>query len=429
MDTIPFHFLMFAFDLILCGFLIFWVVFDFKLRRVDESGFLYDINNFPQVLYRDNSELRPIAERSSIAGGSNLSAGRFGVLRRFCWNISGVVLCGILILMCIVFFAVIFRNNFGQCAVEGLTFHVGFYLLFSAVLLFIRKNRIVSAVLFLFGTCVISLGVNMLYIEPNNLVYEFYKIKSSKIKTPVKVVFVADIQTDNIGEYERKTLRMIMEVKPDLIILGGDYLQYYKGTVGISTLPERFRQLLLEIPLEAPLGVYAIAGNVDYSSIEQFSELFKDTTVEPIFFSEMIDGLGEEENKGPIDIRFLSMADSIDGVREAALSESGNFTIVVGHYPNYAIKDYQFSERAPDLMLAGHTHGGQIYIPLWGALRVKYTNREAIITQEFLRGMKHFKNGSKLLITRGSGMERGWAPRIRFLCKPEISVIEIEPQK
>jgi predicted MPP superfamily phosphohydrolase len=80
-------------------------------------------------------------------------------------------------------------------------------------------------------------------------------------------------------------------------------------------------------------------------------------------------------------------------------------------------------------MLAGHTHGGQIYIPFFGALRTKYTNREALITQEFLRGMKHFKNGGNLLITRGSGMERGWAPRVRFLCKPEISVIDIVPKK
>jgi predicted MPP superfamily phosphohydrolase len=313
--------------------------------------------------------------------------------------------------------------------VEGLTFHVGLYLLFSAVLLIIWGGRFVGVVLFFVGLGVFVLGIDMLYVEPVNLVYEYYEIESAKIKSPVRVVFVADIQTDKIDWYERRTLQMIMDAKPDLILLGGDYLQYYTGASGVSTLPERFRQLFLEIPLDAPLGVYAIAGNIDYSSTEQFGELFKDTTVEPVFFSEMIDGLGEEEGKGPIDIRFLSMSDSIEGVKNAGLSKSGNFTIVVGHYPNYAIKDYQFAEQSPDLMLAGHTHGGQIYIPFFGALRIKYTHREAVISQEFLRGMKHFKNGGNLLITRGSGMERGWAPRVRFLCKPEISVIDIVPKK
>ncbi|MDR1485981.1 MAG: metallophosphoesterase [Planctomycetaceae bacterium] len=418
MDTIPFHFLMLALDMILCGILIFWIMFKLKLRRESSNETLY-YGLSPQY------SKQPTPELPTNTGTAN---DYFG-FRKLVWNFGGVVVCGVAELLGIIFFAVIFRNNLGQCIVEGLTFHVGFFLLFSGVLLFIQRNCFVGVILFLFGIFGGILGVDMLYIEPNNLVFEYYKIESSKIKSPVRIVFVADIQTDKIDRYERRTLRMIMEAKPDLILLGGDYLQYYEGTSGASILPERFRQLFLEIPLEAQLGVYAIAGNVDFASSEQFGGLFKDTTVEPIFFSEMVDGLGEDEEKGPLDLRFLSVIDSINGVQRAALSSSNNFTIVVGHYPNYAIKDYQFSDQAPDLMLAGHTHGGQIYFPFWGALRIKYTGREAIITQEFLRGMKRFKNGGNLLITRGSGMERGWAPRIRFLCKPEISVIDIEPKK
>ncbi|MDR2763162.1 MAG: metallophosphoesterase [Planctomycetaceae bacterium] len=422
MDTIPFHFLMIALDIVLCGFLIFWLIFNFRFVGIGGRDSGVDIYYEVPLSGSDRGDSELLSKGDSLADNF--------WFRKFIWRLFGVVLGGVICLFGIVFFAVIFRRNFGQCFVEGLTFHVGFYLLFSSVLLFILRSYIVGVILFLFGVIVVVLGVDMLYIEPNNLVYEYYRLESPKARSAFRVVFVADIQTDNIGEYERRTLRMIMDAKPDLIILGGDYLQYYAGTVGVSMLPERFRQLFKEIPLEAELGVYAVAGNVDYSSGEQFSELFKDTTVEPIFSSEMINNLGEEEGKGPIDIKFLSVVDSINGgLGETLLSKSGNFTIVVGHYPNYAIKDYQFSDRAPDLMLAGHTHGGQIYIPFFGALRVKYTHREAVITQEFLRGMKRFKNGGNLLITRGSGMERGWAPRVRFLCKPEISVIDVEPTK
>jgi predicted MPP superfamily phosphohydrolase len=419
MDTIPFHFLMVALDLVLCGFLIFWVIFKCRFRCVGGADDLYYAESLPKLRY-DESYIRD-AFKLSNEKTEQISG------RKLLWNLCGVFFGVVVLFMGLVFFAVVFRSNFGQCLVEGLTFHFGAYLLFAAVILFLQGERLVGIFGFLGGVVVLVLGVDMLYIEPTSLVFEHYKITSPKIKFPIRVVFVADIQTDKIDWYERRTLQMIMEAKPDLILLGGDYLQYYSGTSGVSTLPERFRQLFLDIPLSAPLGVYAIAGNIDYSSSEQFSELFMGTTVDPVYFSEMIDGLGEEGNQ--IDLRFLSVVDSIDGVKQAALSQSGNFTIVVGHYPNYAIQDYQFSEQTPDLMLAGHTHGGQIYIPFYGALRVKYTNREAVISQDFLRGMKHFKNGGNLLITRGSGMERGWAPRVRFMCKPEISVIDIEPQK
>jgi predicted MPP superfamily phosphohydrolase len=420
MDTIPFHFLMIALDMISCCFLIFWVVFNFRFRRANEVADLY---------YEFPSQHSPSVNPAHNLSQKTESTDKFFWLRKLIWNLSGVMLCCVVLLFGIVFFSVIFRNNFGQCVVEGLMFHVGFFLIFSGVLLFVRSNYFFGVVLFLFGFSGGALGIDMLYIEPYDLVFEYYKIESPKIKSPIRIVFVADIQTDRIDWYERRTLLKIMEAKPDLILLGGDYLQYYEGTFGVGSLPERFRQLFLDIPLEAPLGVYAIAGNIDYASTEQFSELFKDTTVAPVFNSAAIDGLGAEEGKGPIDIRFLSVFDSIDGVQQAVFSAADNFTVVAGHYPNYAIKDYQFSDKAPDLMLAGHTHGGQIYIPFWGALRVKYTGRETIISQEFLRGMKQFKNGGRLLITRGSGMERGWAPRVRLLCKPEISVIDIEPKK
>jgi predicted MPP superfamily phosphohydrolase len=445
MDTVPFHFLMFALDLLTFGVLIFWVIFRFRyffggvepffsdvpsLGGVRRSG-VYSSPNLPNFSTGNSSDLSP-------TGGviESSSGGRVSFLIRvkdIFWNPIGICVCGVIELFGILFFAYIFRSNLGQCFVEGVMFHVSAYLLCASILMYIKKSYVLGTLLFGFMAGLFVLCFDMLYIEPYDLVYEYYEIESDKVRYPLRVVFVADIQTDNIGDYERRTLRMINEAKGDMVILGGDYLQYYEGTPGVGDLPERFRQLFLEIPLEAKLGVYAIVGNIDVPYKEEFGLLFKDTTVDPSFNSEKIDGLGENEDEdkkyGPVDVRFLSVHDSVEGIKEAALSSNGNFTIVVGHHPNYAIRDYQFADKAPDLMLAGHTHGGQIYIPFWGPLRVKYTGHEAIITQKFLRGMIKFQNGGHLLITRGSGMERGWAPRVRLLCKPEISVIDITPPK
>ncbi len=375
MDTIPFHFVMFALDIVLVLGLIVW---PFK---------------------------------KTIGG-----------------TLGGVVLFSMVGLFGIIFFAVVFRSNIGQCVAEGLTYHGSVFLLFVGVLFVFRRHFVLAGLSVLLGLFLFGIGFDMLVLEPYSLVVEHYTIETTKLKKPLKVVFLADIQTDRIGEHERRTLRLVQEQKPDLIILGGDYLQYYEGTPGVDGLPERFRRLFEDAKLTAPLGVYAISGNVDPSSAEAFSELFEGTGIEAVYMSEIIENVGVDKDLGPIDLTLLHYFDAIDGVGDRGLTETGNFQIMAGHYPNYAIKDFMHAKRAPDLMLAGHTHGGQIYVPGFGPLRIKYHGRDAITRASMYRGMFTFENGSHLLVSRGSGMERGWAPRVRFLCKPEISVIEIVPK-
>lgn len=325
-------------------------------------------------------------------------------------------------------FAKLFDTNLGQCLVEGLTCHGSLFLLVAGAMLFWKRRRIIGTAAALFGLFLFGVGFDMLVVEPYSLAVEHYEIRSPKLKNPVRIVFVADIQTDRIGRHERRTLETIREQNPDLIILGGDYLQYYEDAPRNMDLPQRFRDLFLEIPLSAPLGVFAITGNVDPMNNRSFGEYFKETTVEPIYFSEIFENVGIDKKRGPIDIAFLSMSDSVEGVGENVLTDTGNFLVMVGHYPNYAIKNFRNSDRAPDLMLAGHTHGGQVALPWYGPIRIKRTGREKIITRDFLRGMKTFSNGGQLLISRGTGMERGWAPRVRFFCRPEISVIDLIPE-
>ncbi|MGL4593496.1 MAG: metallophosphoesterase [Thermoguttaceae bacterium] len=376
MDTIPFHFVMFALDIILI------------------FGFAW----FP-------------VRRSSMFAIFGL--GLFGFV-----GIAGIIVA-----------AVFFKSNFGQCAVEGITVHGSFFLLVAAVILWIKNRRWLSGMTTLIGLFIFVIGFDMLWWEPFALTVEHYTIKTKKIKEPLRIVFVTDIQTDRIREYERRTFRTIQEQNPDLIILGGDYLQYYEDSPGMDRLIEQFKQLLRESHISAPLGVFALQGNIDLSRDNlRANAMFKDAPLEFIYDSTLIENLGAEQNRTPIDLALLAWNDSIDGVGEKGLSDSGNFLIMAGHYPNYAIRSYQNSERAPDLMLAGHTHGGQIALPFYGAVRVKYTRSEAFISRRFLRGMIEFENGGHLLISRGTGMERAWAPRIRFLCPPEISVIDIIPE-
>jgi predicted MPP superfamily phosphohydrolase len=439
MDTIPFHLILFALDLVLWAGMFLWI----RRRRVSGQGGS-QVYQYEKSLFVPNTKIR---QSSRI------------------WDLTGVFLFGFFGLGCFTLLSrLIFTDevqkhvynfNVGQCIVEGMTLHFPLFFFAASFLLFWNTRRILAVFPFLFGLLFLGFGIDVLYVEPYRLVVEHYEIKTSKIKKPLKIVFVTDIQTDRVSQHERRTLKKIQEQNADLIILGGDYLQYYPGTPYADELPEKFRQLFLEIPLKAPLGVYAIHGNIGPTN----EELFKDTGIEPITSSTLFEHWGADQDLGPIDLEFLGLGDSrgfseLRGGPEEALPQTGNFVVMAGHYPNYAINGYDSgptenfkglgfmnAKKAPDLMLAGHTHGGQFVIPGFGAVAGKVVipvlgsvrlpggdHHVVQMPHEMMSGFFTFPNGGHLLISRGTGMDRGWAPRIRFLCPPEISVIDIVPE-
>jgi predicted MPP superfamily phosphohydrolase len=409
MDTIPFHFMMFALDVILL------VGFSLLLLLRSTLG-----NPSSPPTYYD--KLPYIPQTTVRLPRWSLFLDFFSIALFGCIGVAGIRVI-----------AKTFDTNRGQCAVEGLTYHGSAFLLIAAYFL-LRKRRAVSALFSgLLGLLIFGFGFDMLVWEPYSLVVENYVIETPKLKKPLKIVFVADIQTDRIGRHERRTLKMIQKQHADLIILGGDYLQYYEGTQGVADLPKRFDDLFREIPLTAPLGVYAIEGNIGPNN------LFNNTSVEMISDSTILENLGGEQGLGLIDLVLLSLNDSAGSVGERGLTNTGNFLIMAGHRPNFAIKGfrserypgldegYQDAKRAPDLMLAGHTHGGQVVIPFYGPLGLGGDGFVQQIPRKMMSGMFRFENGGTLIITRGTGMDRGWAPRIRLFCKPEISVIQLVP--
>ncbi|GHT41458.1 hypothetical protein FACS189443_3260 [Planctomycetales bacterium] len=440
MDTIPFHLILLAIDLLVLGGLFLWIRFRQNSSQSKTAAYEYEKSLYvPTVKVKKPSLL---------------------------WDWAGCILFGCVGLF---FFALfsrliwtdlfqkhIYHFNVGQCIIEGLFYHLPVSLLVAAGLLYWNK-RIVSAIAVGFvGLCFAALGYDLIWYEPYALVVECYTIKTSKLTKPLRIVFVADIQTDRIGEYEERTLKTVQKQHGDIIILGGDYLQAYAGTPHADQLPQLWKELFQKAKLEAPLGVYAIEGNIGPTS----EEMFEDTGVDVIKSSTILENLGADKDIGPIDVVLLGLGDSVGSVNERGLTDTGNFIVMAGHFPNYAIDGYQGKtrkrtgyrqlERAPDLMLAGHTHGGQFCLPGIGSYRVlidRYkflTDRIPFIGKamhdfgdnyvqqippEMMSGFFAYANGSHALISRGSGMECGWAPRARFCCPSEISVIDLIPEQ
>jgi len=90
---------------------------------------------------------------------------------------------------------------------------------------------------------------------------------------------------------------------------------------------------------------------------------------------------------------------------------------VLGHSPDYALGDVR-----ADILLAGHTHGGQVSIPFLGPPLTM-----AEVPRAWASGLTELSGDRHLYVSRGVGMERGNAPRVRFLTRPELAIIDVVP--
>ncbi len=269
----------------------------------------------------------------------------------------------------------------------------------------LRKDSLRAALII--GTAALgiaAIGVEAFVIAPKRLDISRIQLTNAKLKRSLRIVVVADLQYDNFGEHEKGALRKALDERPDLILMPGDYIQ-------VSDPAERMRlvagtnRFLKDVGFSAPLGTYAVGGNIDPTDWPNIFEglpvtVFK-TTRQVANKEFVITGLSYE----------------MSGRANTHVPPDELFHIALGHSPNFALGDVQ-----ADLLVAGHTHGGQVRIPFYGPLLTF-----SAIPREWASGLTSLAGGRSLVVSRGIGMERGRAPRLRFLCNPELVVIDVEP--
>ena len=96
--------------------------------------------------------------------------------------------------------------------------------------------------------------------------------------------------------------------------------------------------------------------------------------------------------------------------------EGDPLKLVAYHTPDL-VEDLQAF--APDVYFAGHTHGGQVRFPLYGAVATM-----SKFDKKYEMG-RYQVGPTTLYVSRGIGFEPRPAPRVRFLCRPEIAVIDL----
>ena len=113
-------------------------------------------------------------------------------------------------------------------------------------------------------------------------------------------------------------------------------------------------------------------------------------------------------------------ADSPDQIDWTPSATAGPLRLGVVHAPYVDVVD-RFAEEGFDLTLAGHTHGGQVRVPLVGALT---TNCDLPLTMA--RGATRYTGRMWLHVSAGLGTSR-FAP-VRFACRPEASIVDLVPR-
>jgi predicted MPP superfamily phosphohydrolase len=253
------------------------------------------------------------------------------------------------------------------------------------------------------------------FVEPYWPEVTHVRVESPKLKgaqRPVRVVHISDLHCDPKTRLEERLPGIIAAEHPDLIVFTGDSANSHEG------LPV-LRKLLPRLAAIAP--TYAVRGNWD--TYWRRDELFGGTGV-----VELNKNAARFEVAGT-SIRvagapFGSLVEPPDGVRsgiETALKGTtpDAFTLFLYHTPD-AILEAAETGRV-DLYCAGHTHGGQVALPFYGALVTL-----SKFGKKYESGL-HREGRTWLYVTRGIGMEGDPAPRVRFFARPEVTVIELAP--
>ena len=233
------------------------------------------------------------------------------------------------------------------------------------------------------------------FIEPNLLIVKHYKVEAL---SGIKVVFVSDFHISKLQKGRLKRIvKLINKQNPDLILSGGDFI---KGHDGKNTLSIEEQAEILK-NLKAPF--ITVLGNHD--------GWFDKTRVTNVLKDSGFTVLSNSNTKFN-DIYICGLDDIQTGKPdiEKALENTDGKRILITHSPDiyYNVKD------SVDLILAGHTHGGQVSFPPFGAPIVpsefgsKFANRIIKETQ------------NTMIITKGIGTS---ILPVRFCSVPEIVVI------
>jgi len=268
---------------------------------------------------------------------------------------------------------------------------------------FIRIFLIIISCLALIGICI----YNAVYVNPYQLKTRTVTIKSDKFTSDLdglSIAYFSDIYFDSGLDrtYFDRAIKRISDMNADIVIFGGDLSNHLLNEEDKEYVTSSLKSI------NAKLGKYYVLGEYDFDYKDEVNDILTNADFK----------LLENDFKRIYlnnDYIFLVGLDS-NNLDTTCLSsvDSDHYSIVVAHYPDTfdRINDLSF-----DYMLAGHTLGGPVYIPI-----IDFFNRP-VGGQKYFKG-KTSSDGKVLDITNGSGLRV--KNSARFLADAEIVLYKLE---
>lgn len=282
-----------------------------------------------------------------------------------------------------------------------------------------RRTPIVAWLLVLSALSAAVFGLWATHVEPFRLRVDEQILGATGANEPVVIGVIADLQTRSIGSHERAALDEILAGEPDVVVLPGDLFQLQpdKMTEALPELIGWMRTLT-----DAVDHVIIVNGNIDDPEI--VAELADETGA--IYLEDEIRqvrvrgqriqfvGLTAMPERAPAEIN-PELVDQLS----TTLTED-DLIFVVSHYPDPVLT--LPNSISIDLLIAGHTHGGQVSLPRVGPL-LTFSD----VPRTVAAGGLHVVNGHPIYVSTGVGIERGQAPQLRFGVPPSVALITVVP--
>lgn len=238
-------------------------------------------------------------------------------------------------------------------------------------------------------------------IEPNLITVKRINIESAGIKN-VRVVFLSDFHFSRFANLRiKRIVNKVNKENPDIVLLGGDYavMHNIRVSMDMNKIADNFSKI------HSKYGVYSVLGNHDYNRESAFiKEKLKEKGINIL-----------ENNSYKLDINGQKI--TIAGISDMqttyysldkALKNTEPPVILVSHSPDIM----PFAKEKTDFIFSGHTHGGQVRVPFFGAV---------IVPSKYGKKYESGLIENKMYVTKGLGTS---IFHLRFNCLPEIVTVD-----
>jgi predicted MPP superfamily phosphohydrolase len=236
--------------------------------------------------------------------------------------------------------------------------------------------------------------------EPNNVevVRRTLTVRDLPIRLDgMTAVQISDLHLQGIAPVYLHMIDLVRDLKPDLLLLTGDLVDKNEAIRDLLDLLDH---------LQPPLGTWAVPGNWDHTSRSVEDLIDELPSVHVRFLLNESAQLEEGFWVVGVDDPATRHDDLPSAMHDAPMDAR---TLLLAHSPDIV---RNLGARRFDVVLAGHTHGGQINLPIFNGAWLK-----AGFSSRYVHGLYRV-NGSTLYVNRGIGMTTF---PVRVACRPEVT--------